>query len=302
MGLDTKICIFNIQKFSLHDGPGIRTVVFFKGCPLRCYWCSNPESQLQEQQVSYDKKKCIGCGACVLACPQGCYNLVEGSLQVDYTNCIRCLECAHVCPTGAIVIEGETKTIAEIVEIVMQDEAFYKKSGGGATFSGGEVLFQVHEAAELAHELKKRGVHVAVETTGFASKKNFSILMNAVDLLLMDIKHWDDEKHKQGTGQSNQIIIENIKTAVQANKEILMRIPVIPGYNDSKEDALEFARLLTSLDIKSVELLPFHQFGEKKYERLQMEYPLKNVSSLKPEDLSEYRQILLNNGMETVLL
>lgn len=300
MNLNTKINIFNIQKFSLHDGPGIRTVVFFKGCPLKCKWCANPESQAKNLQISYDKDKCIHCVACVNVCPAACYKLEYEKLHVHFSSCIGCLKCAHVCPNGAISVEGEIKTIKDIIDVVMQDEPFYNKSGGGVTFSGGEVLYQANEAVTLANELHSRGIHIAIETSGFASKEHFLKLYHAVDLILFDLKHWNAEKHLEGTGCSNNSILHNLQSALAGDKPVLVRIPVIPEYNNTVNDAKEFAHLLKALGVTRVELLPFHQFGEKKYEVLHMPYQLKNMAVLKPKDIEEFRWALLENGLTDV--
>ena len=302
MSLDTTATIFNIQKFSLHDGPGIRTVVFFKGCPLKCQWCANPESQLTKVQVSHDLDKCTSCRLCETVCPTKCYSFVDHCLAIDYQQCNGCCQCSKFCPNGAITIEGKTKTVAEIVDIVMQDKAFYKKSDGGVTFSGGEVLSQVDEAVVLAEELHNHGINIGVETSGLASPEDFAKLYNAVDFFLYDVKHWKDEKHFAGTGCHNDLILQNLKAALAGPKTILVRIPVIPGYNNSLSDAKGFADLFNTLGVTKVELLPFHQLGEKKYENLNIAYALKDAISLSHQDLEKFREILLANGIDEVLL
>lgn len=251
--------IFNIQKFSLNDGPGIRTVVFFKGCPLKCSWCANPESQSAALEIPWDIKKA---------------------------------------PPQLLKLKGERKSVDKIVRIVMQDEPFYRKSGGGVTLSGGEALLQPDFAIALLQACKACGLHTAMETTGFAAPAVFRQVIGHLDLLLFDIKHWDEEKHKEYTGVSNLPILANMKYAIEHGKEVLPRLPVIPGVNATLEDAAGFVRRLREAGAGKVQLLPFHQFGENKYRLLGRNYAFENRQALHPEDLEEYRQVFLAEGIE----
>ena len=290
--------IFNIQKFSLNDGPGIRTVVFFKGCPLKCTWCANPESQEPRLQVLWDRQKCIGCHTCVKSCPTLAVQCKGTGIVIDHRRCLGSGICIEKCPAHALKAEGERKSVDEIVRIVMQDEPFYEESGGGVTLSGGEATMQPEFAVALLKALKERGIHTAVETTGVASPAVFERIIAYVDLLLFDIKHWDEEKHKEKTGVSNLPILQNMKYAIDQGKNVLPRLPVIPGYNDSIEDAQGFVRRLNEVGTQRVQLLPFHQFGENKYHMLGKEYAHADVKALHPEDLQEFRQVFLDNGIE----
>lgn len=254
-----KACIFNIQKFSIHDGPGIRTVVFFKGCPLRCYWCSNPESQNPQPEAIWDSQ------------------------------------------TKKRSLVGEYKTIDQIVEEVMKDLSFYEESGGGVTLSGGEVLYQAEFATELLKVLKKEGIHTAVETTGFADTKVFSDFIKEVDSIYFDVKHYDERKHRQGIGVSNHIILKNLNYALSHHNDLTIRIPIIPDYNDSYEDAQRFSQLFNQMGIKRVELLPFHQFGQKKYEELNRPYKLQDKKQLHTEDLNYFKNVLDEHGIECLV-
>lgn len=247
-------CIFNIQKFSLHDGPGIRSVVFFKGCPLRCYWCANPESQnAHPEEMFHPQKK---------------------KMQTV----------------------GKMQTVDQIMEEVLKDLPFYQESGGGVTLSGGEVLFQADFALDLLKALKAQNIHTAIETTGYCKADTFQEIAQYVDLIYFDIKHYDNEKHRQGMGVKQDIILQNLSYAIQ-HHQIIVRIPIIPGYNDSLEDAKEFAKLFTLYGVQNIELLPFHQFGEKKYEQLNRSYRLAKVSQLHTEDLFKHQKIFEKAGI-----
>jgi pyruvate formate lyase activating enzyme len=245
--------IFNIQKFSIHDGPGIRTTVFFQGCPLRCGWCSNPESQMTER-----------------AAPQ------EGS--------------------AGLLKEARFYSADEVLAICLEDEVFYAESGGGVTLSGGEALVQAEFAAELLEKLGEKGIHRAIETSGFAPAEVFGRITARTELVLFDLKHHNRERHLEGTGVDNAPILENLRRL--DGKGVLPRIPVIPGYNDSPADADAFAGLLASLGLKTVQLLPFHQFGKKKYDALGATYRYAGSPILHPEDLGQYREIFIEKGID----
>ncbi len=289
--------IFNIQKFSLHDGPGIRTVVFFKGCPLSCKWCANPESQDTKLQILWDKEKCIGCKTCIDTCPAKAISHREGNIHVDASLCHRCLTCISHCPHQALKAEGKTKTVEDVLDICLQDEAFYEESGGGVTLSGGEALMQPDFAISLLQALKDRHIHTAIETTGYARPEIFHNVTDLADLLLFDIKHWDENKHREGTGVSNRTILDNMKSAIASGKNVLPRLPVIPGYNNSPKDAEGFTHRLLEVGAKEVQLLPFHQFGEKKYDMLDKAYAYTDVPALHEKELEDFLQIFIEHGI-----
>lgn len=294
----TKGLIFNIQKFSIHDGPGIRTTIFLKGCPLRCKWCANPESQSAHVQILWDQKKCVHCLQCVKSCMHQAISCKEGEIHIDEELCQGCLNCVSTCLQSALSNEGETKEIEEIVRIALQDKDFYEESGGGITISGGEGMSQPYFLKELVKELKKHNLHLAIETTGYIPKETFHELAPLFDLLLFDVKHYDTNRHFEGTGVHNEQIINNLKWATHQGLEILPRIPVIPGFNDSIQDAAGLASLLTEIGLKKVQLLPFHQFGERKYEMMHKEYAYKNVKALQKEDLTEYQNEFTKKGLD----
>ena len=289
--------IFNIQKFCLHDGPGIRTTVFFKGCNLRCRWCANPESQKMASQITLDSRKCTGCQSCVIACARKARSFVDGKIAVDTVQCVACGDCLRGCPAGAIGKEGREVTMESVLAEVLKDKAFYDHSGGGVTFSGGEVLLQAEFAGALADELRKQGVSVAIETAGAVAPEAFQNFLKKTDYVLMDLKHYDSAAHKAGTGVGNEQILENIRFLKNSGVPFLIRIPVIPKFNDRLEDAVGFAQLLEEMEICEVELLPFHQLGQHKYELLDMEYAFDGYEQLHAEDLTKFRQQLEQYGI-----
>lgn len=293
--------IFNIQKFCLHDGPGIRTTVFFKGCNLRCKWCANPESQLTKLQLTLDQAKCTGCGACVAACSKEARTIAEGLSRVDESRCDGCGACVESCPNGAIAIEGTAMDIERVLAEVGKDKVFYEKSGGGVTLSGGEVLLQKEFAMELARRLREENIHVAIETAGAVPEKVLSSMLEEVDYVLMDLKHYDSAAHREGTGQGNEQILANLKILRDSGVPYLVRIPVIPGFNDRITDAAAFARLLQNLEIKEVQLLPFHRLGCHKYELLGQSYDYADTPSMQPEDLKDYSREFARMGIEVIL-
>lgn len=289
--------VFNIQKFCIHDGPGIRTTVFLKGCPLKCRWCANPESQLERSQLMLDRRKCVRCHRCVAACPNGGIHPdpETGYPIFDKELCQACGSCVNACMGNgekALSMEGQRMTAEEVLKEVLKDEVFYKSSGGGATFSGGEPLKQIEFIETIAKELKKRDIPLACETAGYVTEEEIRAAISCMDLFLFDMKHYDPEKHFQGTGVEQQAILKNLKIVLNSGCKVISRIPVIPGYNNLEGDAQGFGKLLKSLGIQEVHLLPFHQFGEGKYEQLGMEYEMKGIPSMKQEELEGMKEII----------
>lgn len=288
--------VFNIQKFSIHDGPGIRTVVFFQGCPLRCKWCSNPESQPFIPPVCFDQSNCSHCYTCIKQCPHQAIVLKNDIPMIDQTHCQHCYQCVLHCPSRALSVDGKKYTIDQVMDVIMQDYDFYEESKGGVTLSGGEVLGQIEFAKKIITACKEKQIHVALETTGYASNEAFQRCIQDVDLLLFDAKHYNRDTHYLGTHVYNDLIIENMKYAVSIKKEIIARIPVIPGFNNSLEDAHGFCTMLKDIGITTVHLLPFHQFGAKKYQMLNIPYTMDTIAQLHKEDLQEYQEIFTNAG------
>lgn len=250
-----KAMIFDIQRNSFVDGPGIRTTVFFKGCNLRCRWCHNPESQSFEKQMMFYKDKCTGCGKCREVCPN--------HLQ----SCDFCGKCELYCPAEARKICGREYTSDEVLAEVIKDKAFYENSGGGVTFSGGECMLQLDFLCEILEKCKSAGIHTAVDTAGNVPWKSFEKILPFTDLFLYDIKAFGAELHRKGTGVSNELILENLKN-LSGRADIIVRIPVIGGYNDNDEEIRQIADFLKQIKIIKAELLPYHAMGEHKYTAL----------------------------------
>lgn len=286
---DLEGTVFNIQRYSLHDGPGIRTIPFLKGCPLACKWCSNPESQKPQPEIMYQKSNCIHCGKCFEACRYGALSK-ENPYMVDRDRCVACGACAEVCPTNALVLKGKKMTVWEVIHELQKDENIYRRSDGGITLSGGESLSQPKFTRELLRACKERGWHTAIETTGMTTKEIIELVMPFVDLALTDIKIIDPSIHKNVTGVDNQIILENLIRISNLTKTIV-RIPVIPNVNDNIEairEIAEFTKLMKN--INEIHLLPYHNFGENKYNLLGRIYPLHGVKELPKDKINLLKQ------------
>jgi len=291
--------IFDIQQFSVHDGPGIRTTVFFKGCNLRCAWCHNPESISPDPVLQLYPHKCIHCGKCIEVCPHNCNIIVDGELSYRRELCDGCGECARVCYAQSRQIAGRRWDADEIMKIVERDLHFYKSSGGGVTFSGGEPMLQHEFLLSLLEKCKEIGLHTAVDTAGNVLFERFEQVRPLVDLFLYDLKVMDDEVHKRFTGVSNRLIIENLKRLADGRSDIYIRIPVIPGVNDNMDNMRKSADLLSPLSgIKLVELLPFHFLGEAKYKSLGMEYPIREFGPLSKVKTAQFAVVFSEAGLK----
>lgn len=295
---DLKGMIFNIQKYSVNDGPGIRTVVFFKGCPLRCKWCSNPESQSFKTQILWNQKSCVNCFHCKDICHLNAIGIKDGHINIDHKLCDGCEKCVKECPNRALETKGKLMSVKEVIDIVKQDEAFYEESGGGMTLSGGEFLSQYDFATELLKAAKENNINTCCETSGQIGNDMFIQIAKHLDQIFIDVKHYDNKKHIFSTAISNQLPFANLKWAVANNKNVYPRIPVIPNYNDSLEDAKGFVEYLKLAGATKVQLLPFHQFGENKYKLLNASYDYEDIPSLHKEDLKDYQQVFIDNGID----
>ena len=288
--------IFNIQKYSVHDGPGIRTIVFLKGCPLSCAWCSNPESQSLKPQPAYNQGRCLGldkCERCIPACPRSAIAAgPDNDLIINREACRTCtgLECAKACPSQGIIVYGETRSVKDILDTVEQDAIFYARSGGGMTLSGGEPLMQSEFALALLREARKRRIKTAIETCGNVPWETLCQAAPLLNTALFDVKTMDPVRHKKMTGAGNEQILENLKKLLNefTNLPVLVRTPVVPGFNNTRQDAEAIGRFLKGHANVTYEALPYHRLGTQKYAFLGMEYPLGDVAL--PEGAAEQFQ------------
>ena len=272
--------VFDVKRFSIHDGPGIRTTVFLKGCPLTCWWCHNPESQAAAPELMLRPQRCIGCGACVDACPNEALTWRQNRIHTDADRCIRCGACAEVCYAEAREMVGQRMTTDDVMRQITRDVAFYDESGGGVTFSGGEPLLQPDFLLSLLQASQARGIHTAVDTSGFAPWEILDRVRHQTDLFLYDLKLVDDARHRETTGVSNVTILSNLRTLSQFGHEIVLRVPVVPGINDDAATIDRIGALAASLPaLKRVDLLPYHPTGSEKYRRIGRDYSLGEVGT-----------------------
>ncbi|SUY46091.1 glycyl-radical enzyme activating family protein [Clostridium putrefaciens] len=273
----------NIQKFSVHDGPGIRTTVFLKGCPLNCWWCHNPESQNKKHEILFFKERCTGCGVCVKRCPENAIEIKGGYPVTDKDKCILCGKCSDFCPTNAKEYVGQDLSVKEIMKEIIKDQVFYEESEGGVTFSGGEPMLYKDFLNEVLKACKIRGIHTAIDTSGEAPFESFDEIKDNVDLFLYDIKIMDTRRHKKYTGVGNELILENLKRLSDSGANIFVRMPIIAGINDDDLNIDASVAYLSKLNIIQVNLLPYHKMGMDKYKRLDIRYKLSGME--KPSDV-----------------
>ncbi len=303
----TKGRIFNIQRYSLHDGSGIRTLVFLKGCPLRCLWCSNPESQKSAPELGFIESRCVGqeaCGApCVSACLEGAVlSNGQGTPAIDRGACTHCGECADACCHDALKLVGRELSVAEVLAEVEKDRAFYRRSGGGITIGGGEPLAQHEFTAALLEAAQEQYLHTAIETCGHVAWKHLERVLRFVDLLHFDLKHMDPRRHAELTGRSNELILGNLTKVLRVKEpqDVVIRIPVIPGCNDSAENIRESATFVANLGFTQIELMAYHRFGASKYRQYGMVYQLDEPAPGAESDLQDLRRLVESLGLQEV--
>lgn len=291
--------ILNIQHFSTEDGPGIRSTVFFQGCPLRCAWCANPESQRAVRQLAHRAPVCVHCGKCLESCPQKALSVGSGQVRIDRQLCVSCGTCVSVCPAHAMFFYGEEKTVDEVFRELMKDAGFYRDCGGGITCSGGECMLQAEFVRELFLRCRAEGLHTALDTCGQFPRESLSLVKDCTDLVLFDLKHMDSGLHKRYTGFGNEQILENLEECVRMGLAVYIRIPIIPGYNDSVENLTASAEYIRQLDPSlHVDLLPYHRFGENKYGMLGLPYALEGIQPPAEEQMKKYRRIFTDRGLD----
>ena len=289
--IERKAFIFNKQKYNMYDGPGVRTLVFFKGCPLRCKWCSNPEGLERKYQIMFKPTTCVSCGSCVPVCPQKIHSISSsGEHIIDRSiDCIGCGQCVEACIPEALKVAGEQVPISELLEYVEQDRAFYDQSGGGVTLGGGEVTSQPEAAINLLQACKQEGLHTALETCGYTKKETILRFAEYVDLFLFDLKHIDPDRHFELTGVRNEMILENLEELIMKRNHVKVRMPMLKGINDSEAEirgVIEFLKPFREFkNFEGIDLLPYHKLGVNKYVQLGMDYPIEGDPSLDDADL-----------------
>jgi pyruvate formate lyase activating enzyme len=294
----TKGLIFDVKRYAIHDGPGIRTTVFFKGCPLACRWCHNPESQAAAQELIFRRNRCIACRACLGACTHGALSWSESGPATDPSKCARCGACAAVCWAEARQMVGREVTVEEVIAEIERDAAFYEQSGGGVTFSGGEPLAQIEFLDALLRESRNRGIHTALDTCGYAPWDAIERIRHNVDLFLYDLKIMDDSKHRELAGASNERILENLSSLSRCGHEIRVRIAIIPGVNDNDDLLRAIGAFVSALhNIPEIDILPYNRMGVDKYARLNRPYGLPDTRDLSDERMAGIAMMLGSFGL-----
>lgn len=296
--------IFNIQRFSTDDGPGIRTTVFLKGCPLRCIWCANPESQKSERQLGYRESKCRGCGKCFNVCDSGAISLADAVpfVRIDKSKCTNCGKCSKQCSAGAMKLFGEYKSADDVFREVEKDTGYYARSGGGVTVSGGEPMLQSGFVYELFRKCREIGIETALDTCGYYPTESIRIIEDVTDLVLFDMKIFDRNLHKKYTGVYNDIILDNLHCFLDAGIKVFIRIPLIPNITDTDENLQAIADYIRILGMDlHVDLLPYHNYGENKYKMLGMKYALAGVKRQPDEKLEHCFCIFKDKGIDCAL-
>lgn len=295
--------VFDIQKYSMHDGPGIRTLVFLKGCPLQCSWCANPEGISRKFEILYSESRCTHCGSCATVCPAGVHRMRDLSAdtaqhEVDRSaSCTGCGKCVAACHSSALRLAGQRMTAQQVVETAAEDSAFYRSSGGGLTLGGGEPSAQFAFAMAILAGAREHGIHTALETCGYATGRRYQELLRHTDLFLFDLKHISSEPHRQLTGVGNERILANLSSILQAGAQVIVRMPLIRGKNDDRmflRAALAFLEKSRKQyrTLQEVQLLPYHRLGGSKYEQLGMDYPMGDTACYTGDELASIREFL----------
>ena len=295
--------IFDIQRSSLHDGPGIRTAVFLKGCPLHCAWCHNPESQSNTKEISFRPDSCAACGECVKTCRHGAHQIVEGVHIYDRCLCEQCGDCVETCLYEALKLAGQEQTVEGVMAVVLRDRPFYEQSGGGLTITGGEPMLQAEFTLELLKAAKAEGLHTCLDTCGWTSQRAYEQVLPFVDLFLFDYKASDPETHKKLTGVSNELILSNLDFLVRQGANLRLRCPLIPGLNDTPVHLAGIAALSQRYpDLDGIDLMAYHNIGNAKYERYGLENPLPGVRTTEEDTKQAWVESLHNLGCTSAAL
>lgn len=295
--------ISDIQRFSLHDGPGIRTTIFLKGCPLNCKWCHNPETRYSKPQISFSIDKCQNCFKCVDVCPTGVHYVVHGKHKLNFSKCALSGECVKVCPNDALKIIGDEKSIDDVMEIVLKDKRYYQNSGGGLTISGGEPMNQFSFTQKLLQTAKLNGLHTAIETCGYSPTQRYLDIKPFVDLFIFDYKETNPTKHKEFTGVDSKLILENLRLLHNTGVNIILRCPIIPGVNDNDEHLQGIAKLVNELpNLESVELMAYHDIGRDKAAEIGLQNEYYEIETATNEMMQNWLKKLKALSVENIRL
>lgn len=290
--------IINIQKYSVHDGPGIRTTTFFKGCPLRCWWCHNPETHLKRHEIMFFEDRCTTCGRCVENCPSKAIEIKDSHIVTDNDKCTLCGRCTDVCLNEAKEFVGSNITASDLMKELLKDQMFYEQSNGGVTFSGGEPMLYADFLNEVLTRCKRVGLHTAIETSGYAPWEEFGKIIDKVDLFLYDLKIMDNEKHKKYIGADNKLILDNLTKICEENSNVIIRMPIIAGINDNCHHIEEVIKYISNLNIIEVNLLPYHKMGMDKYKRVNKTYQLTGNEVPTNEKMNEFAEMFKKAGIK----
>ena len=297
--------ITNVQKFSIHDGDGIRTSVFFKGCPLKCEWCHNPETQRFEKEMQCDKEKCVGCGTCAKVCPNGAISMENGKPEMKKDACTFCGKCVNFCPIGIREIIGREYSVKELIKELMKDQMFYEESGGGVTLSGGEVMaMDIDYILAIAKELKRQDVTLTIDTCGYVPYEKFQAILPYVNTFLYDVKVMDPKLHKKYIGVDNQLILDNLIRLAADGARIYIRIPTIKEVNGNEKNMKETIAFLKEHDIHpaQINLLPYHDTGSGKYSKLDMEYKGTDLHAPEKEEMESFVRLFVESGFKNTTI
>ena len=290
--------VFDIRKYSIHDGPGIRTTVFFKGCPLSCWWCHNPEGQAIKPEIMFRQPRCIQCDTCLTVCPVGAISRDEGITSVDLEKCDLCGDCLTNCYSQGLELAGRSMTVGEVLADIERDIIFYDQSGGGATFSGGEPLLQHDFLKALLEACQAKGIHTALDTSGYSSWEALDDIRESVGVFLFDLKIMDDAQHRYYTGVPNRLILKNLKHLSELGQRIIVRVPIIPGINDNPDNLYQTGVFLSGLtSLERVDLLPYHKIGLGKYASLQKKYFLPETQPPSEDQMAELANTFYRFGL-----